>query len=81
LVDADLSILGTPPALYDGYARAVRAEYSWVATAAYRDGRTAVLGGILARPSIYLHQSYQDLFESQARVNLSRELAELATTR
>ncbi|MGF1579163.1 MAG: hypothetical protein ACFCD0_07350, partial [Gemmataceae bacterium] len=31
LVDADLAILGASEAEYDGYAKAIRSEYSWVA--------------------------------------------------
>src|SRR6185312_15436443 len=42
VVDADLSILGADPAVFDAYERAVRAEYAAVDDAAYAAGRAAV---------------------------------------
>jgi predicted metal-dependent HD superfamily phosphohydrolase len=77
LVDADLAILGAPPALYASYANAIRAEYAWVPPEQYRQGRARVLNSLLARPAIYIHPATRELYESQARVNLTSELNSL----
>jgi predicted metal-dependent HD superfamily phosphohydrolase len=75
LIDADLSILGPPPRVYDRYADAIRREYAWVAEADYRAGRTRVLEGFLARPRLYFLLTRA---EQPARENLRRELKSLA---
>jgi len=79
LLDMDLSILGSEWTVYKGYANAVRKEYAHVATADYRVGRRRVLQRLLAKPTLYLTDAYQDL-EACARANISRELQLLAST-
>src|SRR4030095_1690878 len=44
LADADLAVLGAEPAVYQTYVIGVRAEYAHVDDAAWRVGRTGVLG-------------------------------------
>jgi len=78
LLDMDLSILGAPWSTYQQYANEVRQEYAHVLDDSYRDGRTAVLKGLLAHPKLYLTDHYYDQLETQARDNLKRELTLLA---
>ncbi|MGO2385574.1 MAG: HD domain-containing protein [Psychrobacter sp.] len=78
LLDMDLSILGAPWSTYQQYANEVRQEYAHVLDNNYRDGRTAVLKGLLAHPKLYLTDHYYDQLETQARDNLKRELTSLA---
>ncbi len=78
LLDMDLSILGAPWSAYKQYAKAIRQEYAHVADDNYRDGRTAVLQGLLAHPKLYLTDHYYDQLETQARDNIKRELTSLA---
>lgn len=78
IVDVDLSILAAPPEQYDRYRRAIRAEYKFADDAAFRAGRGSFLTAMLARPSIFQTRAYQDSAEASARVNLLRELADIA---
>jgi predicted metal-dependent HD superfamily phosphohydrolase len=78
LLDMDLSILGAPWPTYKQYAKAIRQEYNHVADDSYRDGRTAVLQGLLARPKLYLTDHYYNQLETQARDNIKHELTSLA---
>lgn len=74
VVDADLSILSSPPNVYSKYSAAIRQEYSWVDDQSYRAGRLAVLLRFLERPAIYFHRPIADLLEADARRNLSWEI-------
>lgn len=76
-LDWDLSVLGARPQIYDAYAIAIRREYAHVADAAYRKGRSQVLGGFLAQPAIYRVADFRKQWEAQARANILRELASL----
>ena len=78
LLDMDLSILGAPWPAYKQYAKAIRQEYTHVADDNYRDGRTAVLQGLLAHTKLYLTDHYYNQLESQARDNIKHELTSLA---
>jgi predicted metal-dependent HD superfamily phosphohydrolase len=73
-IDADLSILGTEPETYARYARAIRQEYSWVAEADYRAGRSKVLQRFLDRERIYQTDMFEQL-EARARENMEGELS------
>lgn len=77
LVDADLSILGAPPAQYAAYAAAVRKEYAWVPEDQYRAGRRQVLENFLARPSIFYTAPMRSRFEVAARSNIQAEIESL----
>ncbi|MDN3452609.1 MULTISPECIES: hypothetical protein [unclassified Psychrobacter] len=77
LLDMDLSILGAPWSTYEQYANAIRQEYAHVADDNYRDGRTAVLKGLLAHPKLYLTDHYHERLEAQARDNIKREVNSL----
>ncbi|WP_394124811.1 HD domain-containing protein [Psychrobacter nivimaris] len=78
LLDMDLSILGAQWSAYEQYAKAIRQEYAHVADDDYRDGRTAVLQGLLAHPKLYLTDHYYNQLETQARDNIKHELTLLA---
>ena len=73
LLDMDLSILGASWSEYEQYTQAVRQEYAHVSNPDYRDGRRAVLTGLLAHPKLYL-TNYYDRLEKQARQNIKREI-------
>ena len=78
-LDMDLSILGASPLAFDNYEAAVRREYAWVAEDAWRAGRAAVLRRFLDRETIFHTQPFHDLFEAQARRNIARSIARLAS--
>lgn len=78
LLDADLSILGAEPDVYDGYAVAVRQEYAAVPDDAWRQGRAAVLRNLLDRESLFRTSAGVAHWDRAARVNLRRELSTLA---
>lgn len=78
LLDMDLSILGAPWPTYKQYAKAIRQECTHVSDDRYRDGRTAVLQGLLVHPKLYLTDHYYNQLESQARDNIKHELTALA---
>ena len=77
LLDADLSILGSPPPRYREYESAIRAEYSWVPDAEYARGRTAALEQFLARPRLFQSDVMHTEYDEQARMNLRGELKRL----
>ncbi|WP_329117802.1 HD domain-containing protein [Streptomyces sp. NBC_01353] len=77
LCDADLAILATDEDTYGGYVRAVREEYDFVPEDAFRQGRAAVLGQLLALPRLFRTPYGAAAWESRARRNLERELASL----
>jgi len=77
LCDIDLSILGSDSSRYQEYSEAIRDEYSFVPEAKYQTGRTNVLQQFLNRPSIFSLGISQDLYESQARQNLTKEILSL----
>nr|WP_042195238.1 hypothetical protein [Kibdelosporangium sp. MJ126-NF4]CEL21834.1 hypothetical protein [Kibdelosporangium sp. MJ126-NF4]CTQ92613.1 hypothetical protein [Kibdelosporangium sp. MJ126-NF4] len=74
LLDADLSILGAEPDVYDNYAVAVRMEYSGVPDDAWRQGRAAVLRTLLDRDALFHTPAGSARWDRQARANLRREL-------
>ncbi|ONI84457.1 hypothetical protein ALI144C_15000 [Actinosynnema sp. ALI-1.44] len=77
LLDADLSILGAEPAVYDGYAIAVRKEYASVPDDAWRRGRAAVLRNLLDRDVLFRTTAGKSRWDERARGNLRRELSHL----
>ncbi len=74
LLDADLAVLAAPPAEYERYRVAVRAEYADVDDAAWRAGRRAVLTGLLAKEPLYRGERARQRWEAAARRNLELEL-------
>jgi predicted metal-dependent HD superfamily phosphohydrolase len=77
LVDADLSILGSPPDRFDEYEQQVRKEYGWVPEVMFRQGRRKILKSFLERKQIFATLPFQELYEAQARENLRRSFESL----
>ena len=77
LVSIDLSILGAQPERYHAYARAIREEYAHVPEPAWRVGRAAVMGRFLESPRLFADPLWAERYETQARANLRREIAQL----
>ncbi|MDT7800220.1 MAG: hypothetical protein QOI78_3653 [Actinomycetota bacterium] len=73
LLDADLAILGAPEAQYAVYAEAVREEYAKYPDDVWRDGRIAVLEGMLAR-TLYRSEAARARWATAAEKNLTAEL-------
>ena len=76
--DADLSVLGADPAVYLLYAKNVRKEYRYYPDLLYKPGRKKVLKFFLDMPRIYKTDHFFELYENQARINLSAELSNLS---
>ncbi|MGB3179919.1 MAG: hypothetical protein WBB45_00910 [Cyclobacteriaceae bacterium] len=77
LLDADLAILGAERGAYRGYTRKIRSEYSIYPDFLYCRGRKKVVRHFLDMERIYKTSHFSSRYESQARANLSSELAEL----
>jgi predicted metal-dependent HD superfamily phosphohydrolase len=77
LLAADLSVLAAEPARYADYARAVRREYAHVGDADWAAGRSTLLRGLLGRDRLFAPTLGLDLWEHQARANITAELASL----
>lgn len=73
LLDADLAILGAPEAQYAVYAEAVRQEYAKYPDDVWREGRAAVLEGMLSR-RLYRSEAARTRWASNATANLTAEL-------
>ncbi|MEO8090193.1 MAG: N-methyl-D-aspartate receptor NMDAR2C subunit [Gemmatimonadales bacterium] len=80
LCDIDLSILGRIPELFDRFEQRIRQEYAWVPEAIYQSARAEILEGFLGRRFIYQTDFFRDRYEVQARVNLTRVIAELGAS-
>ncbi|MFT3725323.1 MAG: hypothetical protein QM773_17270 [Hyphomonadaceae bacterium] len=79
-LDADIAILGAPPAIYDSYTAAVRKEYAWAPADAFRAGRSAFLTNALTRPRLFRTDTFETAYANQARANMRRELTSLTGT-
>ena len=77
LCDADLWILAAETSRYDEYRAAVREEYPAWPEAAFRLGRGQVLRELASRPALFRTPLAREHWESRARANLERELADL----
>ncbi|KIG13301.1 hypothetical protein DB30_00349 [Enhygromyxa salina] len=79
-LDADMAIIGTPPAIYDAYTRGVQQEFAKIPAAMFRAGRRAFVVAQLARASLFHTSFFRDRYDRQARANLERELTALDAT-
>jgi predicted metal-dependent HD superfamily phosphohydrolase len=77
LLDADLSILGAPPAEFDAYEAANRQEQAHLRADSYRAGRSAELQMLLWRERIFRTDRFFLACERQARRNIERAIARL----
>jgi predicted metal-dependent HD superfamily phosphohydrolase len=73
LLDADLAILGAEPAKYAVYAEAVRQEDTKYPDDVWREGRIAVLEGMLTR-TLYRSEAARTRWATAAEKNLTAEL-------
>lgn len=78
LLDADLSILGARPEVFEAYEQQIRREFAQVPPDAFRARRRRVLQGFLDRPAIYHTPPFRGAREAQARSNLAGSIARLA---
>lgn len=76
-LDIDLSILATDRTTYLEYTKQIRQEYHMYPEALYHEGRKKVLAHFLGMRRIYKTGRLQNLWEQQARENLSYELSSL----
>lgn len=75
MLDIDMAILGSAPAVFADYDRAIAEEYrGHVPGFLYRRGRRAFFRGLLARERIYLSDRFHERREAQARANLRAAL-------
>ncbi|MEU9570166.1 hypothetical protein AB0D62_09780 [Streptomyces massasporeus] len=78
LCDADLAILASPPSAYAAYTTAVREEYHFVPSAAFREGRAAILRQLLDLPRLFRTPYGAAKWEATARYNVTAELEMLS---
>ncbi|HRI27406.1 MAG TPA: hypothetical protein PK239_12080 [Chitinophagales bacterium] len=76
-LDADLAILGQPPAVYQQYALAIRNEYRLIPDMLYKPGRRKVLEQLLQKPFLYYSHAFRAPLETQARQNIQTEINSL----
>jgi len=79
MVDIDLGILGASTDAFEAYDAAIRKEFHWVPTVQYCLGRSQMLSSFLKRETIYQTEAMRDLYEAQARKNLSQKIEQLTT--
>lgn len=77
-LDCDLAIVAAPPARYQRYCAEIAEEYAALPAEAYRAGRAAFVGGLLARPRLFLSELFHAALDEPARANLRAEAAALA---
>lgn len=73
-LDADLSVLGMSWEIYSTYAANVRKEYSIYPDFMYNPGRKKVLKHFLEMPRIFKTSFFYRFYETQARVNILKEI-------
>jgi predicted metal-dependent HD superfamily phosphohydrolase len=71
IADIDLAILGQPRNVFVEYERQVREEYASVPEEVFWQVRKGILQNFLNRSSIFSTSLFRDLYEGQARENLS----------
>ncbi len=75
LMDADLSILGVTPEVFDAFEEQIRLEYHEYPDPVFAAGRSRILQSFIDRSHIY-HSAYmQERYELQARFNLTKAVA------
>lgn len=74
LLDFDLAILGSNWNIYKNYIQNIRKEYKMYPDFLYNPARKKVLFSFLNREELYFTVKYKELFEENARENLTREI-------
>ena len=75
--DADLSVLGQSPGVYEQYCGQIRKEYSIFPDLVYKPGRKKVLIHFLNMEKIFKTSFFYGKYELRARENLESELTSL----
>jgi predicted metal-dependent HD superfamily phosphohydrolase len=76
-LDADMAIVGSPPAQFAAYDAAIAREYSHVPPDAFRAGRKAFLEKLLQTPRIFGTEYFHTRLDAQARANLRDAIKEM----
>ena len=76
-VDFDLAILGKSSEVYKKYAQLIMQEYKLIPNFIYKKGRKKVLQHFINKPFIYATEEFKNLYELQAKQNLTNELNSL----
>jgi predicted metal-dependent HD superfamily phosphohydrolase len=71
MMDIDISIFGSHPNIFKEYNIAIRNEYSFIPDSIYNVERIKVLSFFLAKPTIYQTSYFYNLYEEQARKNIT----------
>lgn len=75
-IDMDMAILGSDPARYRAYARAVREEYSCFDDRTFYGARlNRFLIPTLSKPRLFLTDLFENRYGEQARKNMAEETA------
>ena len=77
-LDMDLAILGSPPAVFDAFDAAIRQEFSMFPDEFFFPRRKAAMANFLERERIYLTDRFHDIFDGQARTNLTALIQRLS---
>lgn len=80
LCDADLAVLAADGERYAEYVAGVRSEYAHLDDATFRKGRAAVLGALLAKPTLFHTDTARGAWEHRARANMEAELGPQPST-
>jgi pantetheine-phosphate adenylyltransferase len=78
MLGVDLAILGQDEDTYDGYARAIRAEYHHVEDAVYQERRCNALRHLYQKAEagqLYPDAYFSEQYNEQAMRNMAREIA------
>ncbi|MBA4389098.1 MAG: N-methyl-D-aspartate receptor NMDAR2C subunit [Verrucomicrobia bacterium] len=75
MVDVDLAILGSAPAVFSRYEKAIRKEYGWVEESVFWPKRAEFLQTLLSRKRIYVTDFFFKRYEARARKNMSQSIA------
>ncbi|KAK6188472.1 hypothetical protein SNE40_004639 [Patella caerulea] len=76
-LDFDMAILGSDEKDYREYADNIRKEYKHHSDDVFNTKRIAVLENFLKRPHIFNTDSFRDLYEDKARLNITEEIKRL----
>ena len=73
-LDADLSILGSPPKRYKNYLQEIRKEYAIYDDNHYKKGRIMVLEHFLKKEKLFQTDFFYEKYEKIAQKNVQNEL-------
>ena len=78
MIALDLNIFARSPQRYAAYEKLLREEAAGQEDRSYDQQRLAYLQGFLDRPVIYESETMRDIYEEQARFNLSQRVQQLS---